>query len=225
LRIPVVIDIVVQANFETGGLDMYRKIVSIAVILAFMTVLFGCATVPREHKGAATGAGVGAATGVVAGALLGSPGAKTEMAVLGGVLGALAGGLIGNYAYDKKNSKENTSKKYNYKKSRGVFVKIENASAVPKTVKIGGKIDFRMTYAVLGAPSDGTLSVTETREIKYKGELFAKPKMYVHRGDGTYSSSIPITIPSTAKKGKYTVHFTVSSQNASDSREISFMVK
>ena len=204
---------------------MYRKIVSIAVILAFMTGVFGCASIPQERKGTATGAGVGAATGAVAGALLGSPGAKTEMAVLGGVLGALAGGLIGHYAYDKKSSKENTSKKYNYKQSRGVFVKVENASVVPNAVKTGGKIDLRMTYAVLGAKPGSELSVTETREIKYKGELFAKPKMYVEREDGTYSSSIPITIPSTAKKGKYTVRFTVSSQNASDSKEMSFTVK
>jgi len=204
---------------------MYRKIISMVVILAFMTGVFGCASIPEERKGAATGAGVGAATGVVAGALLGSAGAKTEMAVLGGVLGALAGGLIGHYAYDKKNSQENTSKKYNYKSSKGVFVKIENASAVPNTVKTGEKIDFRMTYAVLGAKSGSELRLTETREIQYKGELFAKPKMYVEREDGTYSSSIPITIPSTAKKGKYTVRFTVSSQNASDSKEISFTVK
>jgi len=204
---------------------MYRKIVSIAVIMAFMTGIFGCASIPEERKGAATGAGVGAATGVAAGALLGSSGAKTEMAVLGGVLGALAGGLIGHYAYDKKNSKENTAKKYNYKQSKGVFVKIESATVVPNTVKTGEKTDFRMTYAVLGAKSGSELSVTETREIKYKGELFAKPKMYVKREDGTYSSNIPITIPSTAKKGKYTVRFTVSSQNASDSREISFAVK
>jgi hypothetical protein len=204
---------------------MYRKIVSIVVILAFMIGVFGCASVPQEHKGATTGAGVGAATGVAAGALLGSAGAKTEMAVLGGVLGALAGGLIGHYAYDKKNSKENTSKKYNYKSSKGVFVKIENASVVPLTVKTGEKIDFRMTYAVLGAKSGSELSVTETREIKYIGELFAKPKMYVNREDGTYSSSIPITIPADAKKGKYTVRFAVTSQNASDSREMSFTVK
>jgi len=96
---------------------------------------------------------------------------------------------------------------------------------VPNTVKVGEKIDFRMTYAVLGAKSGSELSVTETREIKYKSELFAKPKMYVAREDGTYASRIPITIPSTAKKGKYTVRFTVSSQNASDSKEMSFTVK
>ena len=124
------------------------------------------------------------------------------MAVLGGVLGALAGGLIGHYAYDKKSSKENTSKKYNYKQSRGVFVKVENASVVPNAVKTGERIDLRMTYAVLGAKPDSELSVTETREIKYKGELFAKPKMYVKRDDGTYSSSIPITIPADREKGE-----------------------
>jgi hypothetical protein len=204
---------------------MYRKIVSIIVIMAFMTGVLGCASIPQEHKGAATGAGVGAATGTVAGALLGSSGAKTEMAVLGGVLGALAGGLIGHYAYDQKKSKEDTSKKYNYKSSKGVVVKIENASVAPNTVKPGERLEMKMTYAVLGAPSGQELSVTESREINHQGELFAKPKMYVKREDGTYFSVIPITIPSDAKKGKYTVRFTVASQNASDSRESVFQVK
>lgn len=204
---------------------MYRKTVSIFVILAFMTGVFGCASIPQEHKGAATGAGIGAATGAVAGALLGSPGAKTEMAVLGGIIGALAGGLIGNYAYDKKKSKDDTAAKYKYKPSQGVMVKIESASVTPQNVNPGQKVELKMTYAVLGTPAGKMLDVSETREIKYQGELFAKPKMYVSREDGTYSSTIPITVPSGAKKGKYTVIMTVKAQKASDSRQVSFNVK
>ena len=45
---------------------MKYRIISIVTILAFMVVLFGCASIPEEHKGAATGAAVGGATGVVA---------------------------------------------------------------------------------------------------------------------------------------------------------------
>lgn len=204
---------------------MYRKTLSIFVIIAFMTGIFGCASVPQEHKATVTGAGIGAATGAVAGALLGSPGAKTETAVLGGAIGALAGGLIGKYAFDKKNSKEDTSKKYKYKPSQGVMVKIESASAVPQNVNPGQKVELKMTYALLGAPPGEMLDVSETREIKYQGELFAKPKMFVNREDGTYSSTIPITIPSGAKKGKYTVNMTVKAQKASDTKQVSFNVK
>ncbi|HYA12381.1 MAG TPA: hypothetical protein VEF37_05365, partial [Thermodesulfovibrionales bacterium] len=73
---------------------MKTKVISVIVILSFLFTLFGCASIPEEHKGAATGAAVGGATGAVAGALLGGKGAKTETAILGGLAGALVGGLI-----------------------------------------------------------------------------------------------------------------------------------
>jgi surface antigen len=204
---------------------MFRKIVSITVIITLLMGILGCASIPEEHKGAATGAGIGAATGAVAGALLGSSGAKTEMALLGGFLGALAGGLIGHYGYDQKKSKEETAKKYNYKTSKGVMVRVENADVVPANAKPGETVDIKMTYAVLGAEPSKELHITETREIKYKGEIFSKPKIQVTRTDGTYTSSVPITLPSDAKMGKYSVIVSVKTHGVSDAKETSFSVK
>src|SRR4030067_3069848 len=56
--------------------SMRHKIISIVTIISFMVVLFGCASIPEEHKGAATGAAVGGATGVVAGAVVGERGKR-----------------------------------------------------------------------------------------------------------------------------------------------------
>jgi hypothetical protein len=204
---------------------MCRRIVSLIVIFSFVIALFGCASVPEEHKGAATGAGIGAATGALAGALLGSKGAKTEMAVLGGVLGALAGGAIGHYAVDKQRDARQTAQAYNYQPSRGTMVRIENSAALPKTVRQGEQVVIKMTYALLGAGAGQGLEVTETREIRHKGELFGKPEMRVVREDGTYTSSMPVTIPSNAADGTYTVVTTVRAGNMSDSRETSFTVR
>ena len=203
---------------------MYRKIISVAVILTFLTGIFGCASVPEEHKGAATGAGIGAATGAIAGALLGSKGAKTEMAVVGGLLGALAGGAIGHYAYDQKRTKEETAQKYNYKPSEGTLIRIEDVSVSPSVAKPGDRVDMKMTYAVLGVAAGKELEISEIREIRYQGELYGKPEIQVSRNDGTYSSSIPLTLPKDAKKGKYSVTMTVKGPSASDSKEVSFQV-
>ena len=204
---------------------MYKKIISVIVILTFFAGVSGCTTFGEEHKGATTGAGIGAATGAVAGALLGSKGAKTEMAILGGLAGALAGGLIGHYGYDKKKSKEETAQKYKYNPSKGMMVRIEDASVHPVSAKPGDKIELRMTYAVLGAPDGAELQITETREIRFKDELYGKPEITMFREDGTYSSSIPITLPSDAKRGTYRVIMTVKSPNASDSKETTFSVR
>ena len=204
---------------------MYRKFISIIAILTFLTGVFGCASLPEEHKGAATGAGVGAATGAVAGALLGSKGSKTEMAILGGLAGALAGGLIGHYAYDQKRTKDETAKNYNYDPSQGKLIRIEDVSVVPATVSPGDTIELKMTYALLGIGSGKEADITEIREIRYEGEIYGKPQINVSRADGTYSTSIPLTLPSDAKKGKYNVITTVQSSYVSDSKELSFQIR
>jgi len=152
---------------------MYRKVVTLIVIVAFFAALVGCASIPEEHKGAATGVGIGAAAGVIAGSLLGGSGARTEMAILGGLLGALAGGLIGHYAVDQKRTSQQTAEKYDYQSSRGVMVQIENVSVAPNTVRSGDQIEIKVTYAILGAGPDKELNITETREIRREGELVA----------------------------------------------------
>ncbi len=203
---------------------MKYRIISIVTILAFMVVLFGCASMPEEHKGAATGAAVGGATGVLAGAVLGKSGSKTGTAIIGGLAGALVGGLIGHYAYDQKKTKEETAQKYAYQSSMGTVLRIEGVTAMPSVVKPGEKVDLNATYAVLAA-TDTDINITETREIRIGGELVGKPEVNVTRRGGTYSSTVPLFLPSDAKPGTYTVMMTIQSENAKDSRETSFTVK
>ena len=203
---------------------MHRRTVSLIIIITFLVGSFGCASIPEEHKGAATGAGIGAATGAIAGALLGSKGAKTEMAVVGGLLGALAGGAIGHYAYDQKRTKEETAQKYNYQSSEGALLRIEDVAIIPEIARPGDKVEMKMTYAVLGVAAGKETEFSEIREIRYQGELYGKPEVTVSRQDGTYSSSIPLMLPSDAKKGKYIVTMTVKGASISDSKESSFQV-
>jgi surface antigen len=203
---------------------MKVKIISIVTILSFIFGILGCATVPEEHKGAATGAAVGGATGAIAGGLLAHRGAKTETAILGGLAGALVGGLIGHYAYDAKKTKEETAQKYNYQSSMGTMVRLEGVSAMPITVKPGDKVELNATYAVLEA-ADKDINITETREIKMGTELIGKPEVNVVRRGGTYSSTVPLFLPANAKPGTYSVITTVQTTTAKDSKETSFTVQ
>ena len=198
-----------------------QKLISSVVIITFITVLSGCQSIPQEHKGAATGAGVGAATGAVAGAVIGK---STKGAVIGALLGALVGGAIGHYAYDKKRTREETVRTYNYKESHGKVLTIEEASSSPQTVHPGDVVEMKMTYAVLNPSAEAKTSITEIREVTYSGELVGKPEVRVERGDGTYTSTVPIRLPSDAKKGVYKVRTIVQSENTKDTKEISFTV-
>jgi surface antigen len=201
------------------------KVISIVTAFVFISCLFGCAAVSEEHKGAATGAGIGAATGAVAGALLGSKGAKTEMAILGGLAGALVGGAIGHYAYDTQRTREETAQTYQYQSSMGTMIRIEDVSTIPDTVKAGDRVDLNVTYAVLDTAPESNIDVVEIREIRFDGELVGRPEVTVTRRGGTYTSTVPVYLPSNAKAGKYRVLITVQSQTAKDSREMSFTVK
>ncbi len=204
---------------------MKMRFISVLVIISFITGLGGCATIPEERKGAATGAGIGAATGAAAGAILGEKGAKTEMALLGGLLGALVGGVIGHYTYDVKRSQQDTAQRYDYQPSMGQMVRIEDTAAVPGSVKPGEKVDLKTTYALLGTSAGETLNITETREIRLNGELVGKPEVNVTRNGGTFTSTIPLLLPADAKKGTYRVTTTIQSASAKDSRETSFVVR
>lgn len=200
---------------------MRHKIISIVTILSFMVVgLFGCASISEEHKGAATGAAVGGAAGVLAGAALGD----TKGAIIGGLAGALVGGLIGHYAYDQKKTKAETDQKYGYQSSMGTMVRIEDVSVMPTSVKPGDKVDLKVTYAVLDS-ADRDINITEIREMRMGGELVGKPEVNVTRRGGTYTSSVPVFLPSDAKTGTYSVVATIQSQSAKDSKETFFTVK
>lgn len=204
---------------------MKIKILSIITALLFIACLFGCAAVSEEHKGAATGAGIGAVTGAAAGAIFAKEGRKTEAAILGGLAGALVGGVIGHYAYDTQRTRTETAQRYSYQSSMGTMIRIEDVSTVPDTAKPGDKVELKATYAVLGAAPDSDINIAEIREIRHNGELIGRPEVNITRRGGTYTSTVPIFLPSNAKKGTYSVVTTIQSQTAKDSRETFFNVE
>jgi hypothetical protein len=176
----------------------------------------------EEHRGAAVGAGAGGAVGGVMGAVIGH---GTGAVVVGALAGALLGGAIGHFGYDQERTREQTAKTYSYKESQGTVLRIENLKATPATVRPGEKVDLKMTYAVLHDSPNTKVAVTEVREITYKGELVGRPEVKVEHADGTYTTSVPLQLPSSAEKGTYKVRAMVESQYAKDAREITFTVR
>jgi len=200
---------------------MRKRIIALLTVSVFLFAT-SCATIPEEHKGAATGAGVGAAAGAVLGAVVGG---DTKSAVIGGLLGALVGGAIGHYYSDQKKTRGETASRYGYRSTQGPMLRIEEASVVPQTVAPGGSVDMKLTYAVL-TPAEATeLTVVEKREIRHEGSLVGNPEVSVSRKGGTYTSNIPLTLPAGAKKGLYVVTSTVQSGQLSEQIQSAFTVR
>ncbi len=191
---------------------MSGRMEMLIVVAAFFAVIPGCALVQEKQRGEA-------AKGVE------QKEVRTETTAMGGYLGKLSGGMIGHYANDKKKTKEETAKKYKYRPSQGIVARIENASVVPHEVKAGQTVEVRMTYAVLGTTPRRELTVTETREIRYKGEIIGKPVVHLACEDGTYFSTVPVTLPPDTRKGKYNVVMTVQTHKVSSSKEAFFYIK
>jgi outer membrane lipoprotein SlyB len=201
---------------------MKIKIIAVILCLTLISLPLGCANVMEEHKGAAVGAGAGGAVGGIMGAVIGH---GTGAVVVGALAGALLGGAIGHFGYDQEKNREQTAKNYSYKESQGTVLRIENLKATPATVRPGETVDLKMTYAVLHDSPDTKVTVTEVREITYKGELVGRPEVKVEHADGTYTTSVPLQLPSSAEKGTYKVKAMVESQYAKDAREITFTVR
>jgi hypothetical protein len=201
---------------------MKVKIIAIIICLALISLPLGCANVMEEHKGAAVGAGAGGAVGGVMGAIIGH---GKGAVVVGALAGALLGGAIGHFAYDQERTREQTVKDYSYKESQGTVLRIESLNAIPTTVRPGESVDLKMTYAILHDSPNTTVAVTETREITYRGELVGRPEVKVEHKDGTYTTTVPLELPSSAAKGSYKVRAMVESQYAKDAREITFTVR
>jgi len=201
---------------------MKVKIIAIILCLSLVSLPLGCANVMEEHKGAAVGSGVGGAVGGVMGAVIGH---GTGAVVVGALAGALLGGAIGHFGYDQEKTREQTAKNYGYKETQGTVLRIESLNAVPASVRPGETVDLKMTYAVLHDSPDTKIAVTEVREITYKGELVGRPEVKVEHSDGTYTTSVPLQLPSSTQKGTYKVKAMVESQYAKDAREVTFTVR
>jgi hypothetical protein len=197
-----------------------NKWMAVILIVGFISAFVGC-EYTRTHQSETVGAGVGAAAGTAAGLLLGG---STRTVIAGGLLGAIAGGVIGHYMHQQDKSAPDTARQYNYQPSQGTMISIEKDSAVPDVVAPGGTVNLETTYALLEPNSNQEVTVTEERQIKHNGQLVGNPKVTVNRVAGTYSTTLPLHLPSSAAQGEYLVITTIMTANASDLRTTSFQV-
>jgi surface antigen len=211
-----------ERRFLVRRRPMKTKIITVFLCLFFVSWSVGCSTIMEEYRGTAVGAGAGGAVGGIAGAIIGH---GTGAVIAGALIGALVGGVVGHFAYDHQRTREQTAKTYNYAPSKGSVLTIENANASPSTVRPGEVVDLKLTYAVLNPSPNTKTRITEIREITYKGETVGRPEVRVEHTDGTYTSTVPLRLPSSASKGTYRVKTMVQSPNASDTREITFVVR
>ncbi len=197
-----------------------------ALAIAAALILTACAT-QREAGYTATGAGIGAITGAVLGAALGSVGGHAGAgAVIGSVFGGLAGASIGNNEYHLQRSEELSARRYGYDEARARrdFVRIEDAYASPKTVAPGGTVDLISRYTLL-TPYRRLALVHEVREVRDdSGRVIGRPEITLRREGGTWTSSMPLTIPEDARPGRYRVRTIVETDSAGDTRDFAFYV-
>ena len=101
---------------------------------------------------------------------------------------------------------------------------MDQVQTVPTVVPPGGTVNLGATYTVFG-PSGQTIDVREIREVRHQGELVANPTAEVSRTRGTYTTSLPITLPPTAAPGSYEVTTTVAMGDRRASQTSTFQVQ
>ena len=205
------------------GRGPMRRILSGVVIVSLAGGLAasGCTAVEQNPK-TALGAGVGAAGGAVVGGLAGR---GTTGAVVGGLLGALAGGAVGQYLDRKDKDRSQAAADTSYTPSQGNFVDVTPVEAQPAQVRPGGSVNLQATYTVLTPDPNQTVTVQETREVRYNGQVVANTSGNFSRPNGTYTSSLPITLPPSAGRGTYQVTTTVAMADKQGQGTTTFVVQ
>jgi len=194
---------------------------SLALVLVSFAALSGCATI-EETPRTAIGTGVGAAGGAVAGGLI-SGGATG--AVVGGLIGALAGGGIGYYLDHQEKTRAQAVNDTGYTPAQGNVVRVDRVQADPATLQQGGTVNMMTTYTVLTPRAEDRVTVRETREVRRNGVLLANPTNEIARANGTFSSTLPITLPSDGARGTYEVTTTVAVGDRSSHGISTFIVR
>jgi hypothetical protein len=184
----------------------------------------------REHPETVVGTGVGAAGGAVVGGVVGG----TKGAIVGGLLGGLAGGVIGNYVERRDDGATSTSSTPSTpapppasgqaQPDGETGLRMDRVQMVPNVVPPGGTVNLGATFTVFGPPNQ-LVDVRETREVRHRGELVANPTAQVSRTRGTYTTSLPITLPATAAPGSYEVTTTVALGDRQASQTSTFQVQ
>lgn len=194
---------------------------SALLVLVFVVALgaAGCQTM-SEHQKTTIGAGAGAAGGALVGGLISR---NTTGVVVGGLVGALAGGGIGYYLDRQDKTRAQAVTETGYTGTQGHVVRMDRTQAEPVQIRPGGTVNLIATYTLL-TPQGSESVVRETREVRHNGALVANPTTEFRRVDGTFTSALPIVIPSTAPRGRYDVTVTIASGDRLSRGETRFTV-
>ena len=186
-------------------------------------VLNGCESLERTIKDNPKTA-VGAGAGGAGGALIGGVASGGTGALIGGLAGVLAGGVVGNLLDRQERTRAATAESTAYTAEKGNVVRIEEVSLNPQAIRPGETLNINVQYAIVTPSGRDATRVREVRQIYYQGELVGNPVVQLERQDGTYWSTLPITLPASAVPGRYDVVVGVEMNGALDRWEARFTV-
>ena len=142
-----------------------------------------------------------------------------------GVLsGVLAGGAIGNYLERQERDRAAAAIAISYLPEQGEMLKIESVEASPGTARRGEVVNLTSTYTILN-PNNRPITIRETREVRHQGLLVGNSFIDVQRTNGTFTSTLPITLPRNTQAGSYEVTTTVSKDQQTSQSLATFTVQ
>jgi hypothetical protein len=148
---------------------------------------------------------------------------SADGAVIGGLSGILSAGTAGAYTVEVTRSQADTNKEFRYTKDDKTEVTIESTNTTPRYPKGAEQVSLSCTYVVL---STGEMTVTmhEKRELFYNGVPCGSLEVKVDRKPGTYKSNLQIVLPHDAKRGTYTVRYSIQTDRSGDQRDAFFTI-
>jgi hypothetical protein len=140
------------------------------------------------------------------------------------VTGAIAGFVYGKYQEKVFRDRQAAEAFHNYKPDQGQKVYIEALEVTPKAPVKGESVSLDSTYSVLtGNDEPVPVEITQTLIVDKKvcGRQFCSRTEKV---SGSYTGTLPMTIPANAPDGKYELVTVVRTPKAIEQKSYEFVI-
>jgi hypothetical protein len=150
-----------------------------------------------------SGAGKGAITGATLGATIGAIFGGDTGALLGAYVGTLFGAIAGDFHDKRVASRAEAARKYTYNFKRELLLIEKAVLDPPNYVTRGSMIDAHVIYTVLAPNPKKNLTIIEKRTLLVNGKSIPLAKRRVSRMQGTYISTLRISVPRDIPSGTH----------------------
>jgi hypothetical protein len=131
----------------------------------------------------------------------------------GAVSGSLLGGAIGKVQLRSDRGPAETKLAHKSQAEQGVCLELESVNMSKVTVGTDRQLVLYATYALIVPRDQEQIEVAEIRLVTLDGNKVVEVRASANRGTGTYTTRVPVTLPTPEPRGRYDIQVIITAAN------------